>query len=304
MNQIKEKQSEKEINEQDYVLKDENVAKGSIVYHYFKLSQQIKKLGSEHEIKDYKKIRDLAIIAGIFFLLSLLSLLSIEFWSSNLWIRIGIPALFLILSIIVMAYDNYLSGTEYYENQRSIDSDRRSRIVEYMIRYYLVHKEIIEGNKIRTISNIGLNNVLNKLTEECKEKNNIEVDIDYLSEKISSEWKSFEEKIRRSILLLFAVALATAGIATVKEFATTVIRCFYLYDQTEMEKAFVAMIANAIAFVAFGFVVWMIRTFKDSLDNSKATQCRNFEYAYYSLKRIKATTDSTVKTEGTKENAE
>lgn len=271
-------------------IKEERNKGRNVIHQYYKFSKEIKALGSEYTLGDFKALKTVFIVICVLFTLILLLVYAvpfIPFYSTDYEkIRIWAIVLISIVSVGLFIYSYNLSKCDYYEELRSKKADRHSRLVEYMIRYYLVHNKVLEA-KDAIVDDNGLDKVIESLSDEKIAKADCEITIDFLINKVEKEWHSLEEKIRRSVLLTFAVALATSGMATIKEFASLLVWKYGFETSNEIDKTLVALIGNFTAFVVFIFLVYFIRSIKDTVDSSTSVKSRNMEYAYYSLKKIK-----------------
>ena len=258
----------------------------NIVFDYYKLSDEIKALGCENKLTDFKRPLVISIISIVVMLLAIVSLyvtpiLGVDFNTQVIVCLIGIA-----IGVGILLFSVHESRHECYEKKRLENSDRRRRIVEYMIRYYLVHNKQLDAKKTKEILDSGLDKVLKELDDKKISSLNCKNEVKHLSDKFYREWNEKMEKTKKSTILLFAVSIATAGIAICRDFSKALYEQSVLCDEISAGADYASSIGNLIAFVVLCFVVLLYDNCSDFLKNKYRDDVRNLEYAYYELLRI------------------
>lgn len=259
-----------------------------VINDFFTLKQQILNLGSINVYKDLKTPINCTIIAGVLALLAVISLyvspLCVDRMLHQLLIYLGI----MLLSVGALVYGIKESGAKKYEERRCYNAHRRNRIIEYMIRYYFVHDAFIEASKVKGIKDKGLNNVISNLGDDIIKNSNNKVEIEFLNDKFEREWNECDSKIKRSILLTFAVALATSGIAFIKELSSALYWNFVENNIESATNSGVSAIGNMIAFVSLCYIVLIAKGVKGLMDSSESSKRTNLEYACLVFRKLKS----------------
>ena len=237
-------------DEKDLELKVTNNANsGKVIYDFFKLKTQIIALGSENKLSYFPALCVSLIIAGVAFLGLIFSVYVYPIFWDDFGIRLGLIIATAIICAIFMGYSVHISNSDGYEEKRGNNAIKRDKIIDYILRYYLVYRKVLDAKKVKNCKDEGIEKAVENLTDERILNNNSDFDIEYLIEKFKKEMDALDEKIKRSVFLTFAVALATAGVNTVKELSSCFMWLYIQNEPSEATKSFVSMVGNFAAFL-------------------------------------------------------
>ena len=261
---------------------------GDVIYDYYRLSSEIKDLGSIVKWKEFGLARWIiySAICFISMFTVFLSLQSILSRLSSLFCLLSVVSIVLCVLMLIILFR--LLITDYYKDLMYKFQKRRSDVIEFMIRYYLVNKKPIKAKIAKKYSPSQVTKKLLQLNDTVVNNNCCKADIDYLIKNFDNDLKALEEKIKRNFIIVYAVTLTTTCFTALKDIISYILYSYFLYNGVEAEKALWSSIGNLAAAGAFLLILFFIQSMKGNYDSYLNEKLFNLRYASYILNKIQS----------------
>lgn len=272
--------------------KSESNSDAKVVYYYGSLFKVIDKLGSEIKFRNLGWGLLFFVLTIVFFSLYGLCSLVGNFYDGGRKVFFTLGLIFLILGgVFLIAFLFYArkKRPKIEEMNNAIDN-RKVQI------YFILYAFLVSPSSIYS-RNLDINDFdfMKKRIHEIESNNDISsVDVEFLIDKISGEKKEVEKKRRITALVLFAVALVSAGLDFIKSFMAYYLWDSYPTNSDEALKSLITMISSAFALFVFVLCIYTFDTIKSCYcDIERGVlirndyHIRNMEYTILALKDIR-----------------
>ena len=190
---------------------EKKMAFRNIIEDYYTLIYEIKKLGPVSRLREFKKPFALFIVSLICLFISLGFTVFAQSLLSSFSHPYKVAIVCALLFIVFLVWFVKTIENEYYIGVKKENANRRSKIIDYSIRYYFVHDDTLKiSDEVKDIKDEGLDKVLDKLNDEVilskiRESENSEQayvqlisDLEYLISKFKSDLSQLEDKEKYS----------------------------------------------------------------------------------------------------------